>query len=259
MANNGWTREQLMVALALYCRIPFGKLHSRNPDIIKYSKLIGRTPDALAMKLTNIASLDPAITTTGRKGLPGASSADRQLWEEVQQDWDNFAIKSEELIAKLNPDEALQQDGSDDDEQEDYSAPDRTTLQKVRVGQRFFRKAVLSAYGYKCCMTGLSIPRLLVASHIVPWRHDIANRRNPMNGLALSMLHDKAFDLGIITIGEDMTIRVSKKIMRRDEFCQASLNIYDGKPIALPEKFSPRAEFLEHHRGNVFEKWKGIL
>ena len=46
--------------------MPFGKMHSRNPEIIRYAKLIGRTPSALAMKLTNLASLDPEIRSTGR-------------------------------------------------------------------------------------------------------------------------------------------------------------------------------------------------
>jgi len=59
--RTGWTRLQLLVAFNLYCQMPFGKLHSRNPEIIKYAGLIGRTSSALAMKLSNIASLDPAI------------------------------------------------------------------------------------------------------------------------------------------------------------------------------------------------------
>ena len=67
--RSGWTRQQLLVAFNLYYQMPFGKLHSRNPEIIKYADLIERTPSALAMKLTNIASLDPEITSTGRKGL----------------------------------------------------------------------------------------------------------------------------------------------------------------------------------------------
>ena len=76
----GWTRQQLLVAFNLYCRMPFGKMHSRNPEIVKYAELMGRTPSALAMKLTNIASLDPAITSTGRRGLEGASAADKAMW-----------------------------------------------------------------------------------------------------------------------------------------------------------------------------------
>ena len=66
--GSRWTREQLLVAFALYCRLPFGRLHYRNPEIIRFAEAIGRTPSALAMKLTNIASLDPEITSTGRRG-----------------------------------------------------------------------------------------------------------------------------------------------------------------------------------------------
>jgi len=58
----------------------------------------------------------------------------------------------------------------------------------------------------------LSEPKLLIASHIVPWRHDEKNRLNPSNGLSLSMLHDKAFDIEIIAINDNMTARVSKNI-----------------------------------------------
>ena len=82
--RTGWTRQQLLVAFKLYCELPFGKLHFRNPEIVKFAALIGRTPSALAMKLTNIASLDPAITSTGRKGLKGAAAADRAMWAEME-------------------------------------------------------------------------------------------------------------------------------------------------------------------------------
>jgi hypothetical protein len=99
--RSGWQREQLLVAFHLYCRMPFGKMHRSNPDIIRYAALIGRTPSALAMKLTNIASLDPAITSTGRKGLEGASSADRAMWEEMQADWDKFAVATQQTINQI--------------------------------------------------------------------------------------------------------------------------------------------------------------
>ena len=85
MASSApWTRQQLLAAFALYCRLPFGRLHRGNSEIIRVATAIGRSPSALAMKLTNIASLDPAITATGRAGLTGASAADRQMWQEME-------------------------------------------------------------------------------------------------------------------------------------------------------------------------------
>jgi hypothetical protein len=70
--SSGWTRDQLLIALRLYMRTPFGRLHGRNPQIIELSDKIGRTPNALAMKACNFASLDPAFRASNRKGLSGA-------------------------------------------------------------------------------------------------------------------------------------------------------------------------------------------
>jgi putative restriction endonuclease len=32
-----WTREELILAINLYCKIPFGKMHHRNPLIIAFA------------------------------------------------------------------------------------------------------------------------------------------------------------------------------------------------------------------------------
>lgn len=255
--RTSWTRQQLLVAFNLYCQMPFGKMHFRNPEIIKYAKLIGRTPSALAMKLTNIASLDPAITSTGRKGLEGASTTDKAMWEEMQVNWEQFAIEAQQAVRTFRTTteyEATTDEICTLDEVVDYTGSNKLIQTTTRVGQDFFRRTVLSAYDYQCCITGLAISKLLVASHIVPWRIDETNRLNPRNGLCLSMLHDKAFDIGIITIAEDMTVSVSRKYATNvDHFFNSSLLVYDGKPIALPEKFYPDMEFLAYHRKYIFE------
>ena len=251
--RTGWTRQQLLVAFALYCRLSFGQLHQRNPEIIRCAEAIGRSPSALAMKLTNIASLDPVITSSGRTGLTGASANDRAMWAEMQSNWESFAVESEQALTAIEEssgwDEATAQDG------EIYRLGEERTVQTTaRIGQSFFRAVVLSAYNQRCCITGLSFPTLLVASHIVPWRHDRINRVNPRNGLLLSLLHDKAFDSGMITIRDDMTVQVSRQHMRmNDEFFTESIERYDGRPISLPDKFLPDRDFLAYHREHVFQ------
>lgn len=250
MAVSHWTRQQSLVAFSLYCRLPFGRFHMRNPEIIQYANLIGRTPSALAMKLSNIASLDPAITSTGRSGLSGASSADKAMWQEMQQDWTAFSIAmaqaEQELCATSLPTAV---DGP-------CNLPTSKIAEvKVRIGQQFFRTAVLSAYNQRCCISGLANPRLLVASHIVPWKTDEQNRLNPHNGLALSALHDKAFDLGVITIDEDYRVVVSSQSTdTKDLFFTSTIASFHGKPIALPEKFYPAAQFLTFHREHIFQQ-----
>lgn len=232
-------------------------MHSRNPEIIKYAALIGRTPSALAMKLTNIASRDPSITSTGHKGLEGASAADKAMWAEMQANSEQFTIEMQLAAQALGvapkPAPNIDAPTESSDDPADYTGSNKTIQATARVGQEFFRQAVLSAYKYQCCITGLSVPKLLIASHIIPWRVDAANRLNPSNGLCLSMLHDKAFDAGIITITNDMTVSVSQRYAAKsDQFFNSALLAFDGKPIALPNKFSPLAEFLAYHRQHVF-------
>lgn len=254
-ARTPWNRQQLLVAFYLYTtELTFGQCHARNPLIIQYAELIGRTPNALAMKLCNIASLDPVITNSGRKGLTGASAADRAMWQEMQSDWATFFTAAEAVLESFSLiDEAAETREIRDQSTPNYYGDDRRTETKVRIGQSNFRRAVLSAYTNRCCISGLSDPRLLVASHIVPWRVDEDNRLNPHNGLALSMLHDKAFDIGLITVDEKLRVVVSEQDWPDDdEFAQQALVNCHGQPLNQPEKFMPQQAFLEHHRENIF-------
>jgi len=77
-----WTREELILAVNLYCKLPFGKLHMLNPDVKSLAKLIGRTPGSMAFKLVNFASLDPSLAARGIKGAANASKLDAAIWNE---------------------------------------------------------------------------------------------------------------------------------------------------------------------------------
>lgn len=253
MATTRWTKEQLKLAFHLYCQLPFGKLDMRTPEVIKLAGLIGRTPGAVAMKLSNFASLDPAITSTGRKGLEGASNLDREIWDEFHADWEALAVESELLRRKLDADTQPLDDAEEQLMPEDFTGETRKVVTEQRIKQSFFRRAVLSSYRGRCCMSGLSETRLLVASHIVPWSRDKANRLNPSNGLCLSAIHDRAFDKGLITLTDDFKIVVSEELKRKKEpFVVEVLLPLDGKGIELPERFMPSVEFLSRHRADLF-------
>ena len=124
-----------------------------------------------------------------------------------------------------------------------------TAIVQVRVNQARFRRAILASYNATCCMSGLRVPKLLVASHIVPWSMDTQNRLNPSNGLCLSALHDRAYDQGLITVLPDFTIRVGEALRHAelDPFAQSSLARCEGQVIRLPERFRPAPAFLEAH------------
>jgi hypothetical protein len=120
----------------------------------------------------------------------------------------------------------------------------------IRLNQARFRRAVLASYSGRCCMTGLADPRLLVASHIVPWAVDHRNRLNPRNGLCLSALHDRAYDQGLITVMPgDLVVRVADSLRRRVEhgFGSEALLRYEGQRIHPPSRFKPDDAFLAWH------------
>jgi hypothetical protein len=257
MIFNRWTKEQIKLAFHLYCQLPFGKLHSRNSEIIELAKLIGRTPSAVAMKLVNFASLDPLITETGRSGLGNASALDREIWREVHTDWEVLALECEQLRIQLGATPELVKTEEETSERlpifDDFTGETRRVVTEQRIKQNFFRRAVLSSYRNRCCMSGLSETRLLIASHIVPWSKDKKNRLNPSNGLCLSAIHDRAFDKGFISITDDWTVVVCKELQKRDDpFVKQVLLPLHGKKIELPERFQPDHAFLIRHREEIF-------
>ena len=65
MERRNWTREETIIALALYCKIPFGKIHHMNPQIIEMATHLGRTPAALSMKMGNFGRFDPELAARG--------------------------------------------------------------------------------------------------------------------------------------------------------------------------------------------------
>lgn len=256
VARRGWTRNEQIIALYLYGELPFGSFHKGNALVQQFSKLIDRTPSALAMKLSNFASLDPKIISSGRKGLGGASAADREIWSEMNKNWTRFVVEMQDVVSAFSSQVGLlaSHEFADDDLPVSFIGKNKQAKSASRIGQDLFRKFVLSSYNYQCCISKLSVPRLLVASHIIPWKDDESNRLNPKNGLCLSMIHDKAFDLGMLTVTEDLKVRVSQKYhSKEDQFFLNSLSSFDGKSLILPNKFCPDQDFLAYHRDVIFE------
>jgi putative restriction endonuclease len=253
-AAGHWTREQLLLAFKFYCETPFGQLHSKNKKVVELASLIGRTPGALAMKCVNFASLDPAIRASGRSGLSNASALDRDVWDAFHADWNGLIEECDSLRAGLlrekNNDASTEQE--DAEMEPDFTGETRLALVKQRVKQSFFRRAVLSSYGGKCCISGITDQRLLVASHIVPWSDDASIRLHPANGLCLSAIHDRAFDSHLFSLTDDHRIVLSTQLKQTiDDFLRQVFWPVDDKPIALPEKFSPARDFVARHRAKM--------
>ena len=240
-----------MACFNLYCRIPFGKLHSTNPSIVAFAKTIGRTPSAVAMKLVNFASLDPAQKKRNIKGLGNVSSLDRAIWEEFEAAPNSVAEQSEEEFNRLS----VPVESSLETEPQLPEGPTEKQLSRpMRLVQSFFRRAVLASYGYRCSFCGLEVRSLLNASHIMPWHVSIDRRGNPRNGLCLCVLHDRAFDRGLMTIDTESRLQISKRLKKTNPVPLHRVGLLDieGQQINLPGRFLPDANCLEYHRKSVF-------
>jgi putative restriction endonuclease len=244
-----WTKDELILAINLYCKLPFGKMHSRNEEIKKLAELIGRTPSSIALKLGNFASFDPTLKQRGIVGASNASKLDKQIWDEFYNNWDAALIESEKLLAtkKHTTIEKLNEVDLRDLNKEGLN---KERLVKTRINQCIFRKMILATYNNSCCITGIANTDLLVASHIVGWQKDEKNRLNPMNGVCLNALHDKAFDKYLITISaDDYTLKISSKLKSKILLESMEQNFFtlENKQIKLPDKFLPSREFLKIH------------
>lgn len=243
-----WTKDELILAINLYSKIEFGKMHSRNPQIIKLAKLINRTPGSVAFKLVNFASLDPALKKRGIKGASHTGGLDKKVWDLFYNNWDTEFEKSEKLLANVRH-QSLEELYNIDISDIQEKGVDKKRLLKTRVNQYRFRQMVLANYKSTCCITGIRQPSLLIASHITLWSKYENNRLNPANGLCLNALHDRAFESGLITVSaENYTIQVSSLLKKekakqiRNYFLQ-----YEGKKIIMPQKFLPAQDFLKIH------------
>lgn len=253
-AGKNWTREEVILAMNLYTRLNFGQFHGRNPEVIKLAGALERTPGSIALKLSNLASLDSFHQDRGVSGMGNASTMDRAVWTEFQNDWDSMGLLSEEMMQGLKVYPKLDDIGNEALFYSD-SETEKKSIVAVRTKQQFFRRAVLTGYQSCCCITGNPIPELLTASHILPWSDYKKDRLNPSNGLCLAKTQDTAFDGHLITLDEDCRVVVSKSI--KDHFAietvRDNFEKYEGVKITMPERFLPDPQFLEIHRQKFLE------
>lgn len=261
-AGKPWTRKELLIALNLYHKLTFGQLHARQPAIIEVAQKMGRSPNSLAMKLCNLASLDPVQQLRGIRGLPGVSALDRDMWLDYHAHLDQAAPAGEtafrELfdVGKKEQIEVIPQVGVRTILRPVAPTEGRAMV-KVRRGQDYFRQIVLNNFDSRCGITGLPVRELLIASHILPWSKHEAERLNVQNGICLSRLHDAAFDSGLISFDSNYRLHLSPRL--KDKVSQRSVKenfaAYEGEMLRfMVDTVRPDERFLATHYTTVFKK-----
>ena len=257
MARKLWTRDEMILVFNLYLKLPFGKMHRRNHDVIRLANIIGRTPDAVALRLVNYASLDPQLKERGVSGMVNGGKKCGNIWNEFNDDRERLLFESERLLA--------QREGTSIEEK--YKQEIRDITQgvvgetkvrevKTRINQNVFRQIVLANYEGRCALTGIDLSELLVASHIIPWSDNKQERLNPENGICLSALYDKAFDRGLISFTNDQCVIFSSRLKENisKEYYAKYFAPIENARLATPTKYHVNPQFLEWHRNCILNK-----
>lgn len=250
-----WTKEELILAFNLYLKLPFGQLDHRTADVIHLANIIGRNANAVAMRLNNFASIDPYHQQRGIKGLTGGKKQVEPIWNEFINNKEDLLFESEKILAekeKVSLNEKFLETlrGT-----EHLKGEYKLREVKTRVNQSVFRQIVISNYSCKCAISGIDIPELLVASHIIPWSKNEEERLNPENGICLSPLYDRAFDIGYIGINEKFEILLATQLKKKvkEVYFDKYLSHLEGIKLTLPQKYYPKKEFLQYHLDSIFK------
>lgn len=248
--GKAWTREELILAFELYCRIPFRKTKASNPLVQDLAALLDRSNASIARKLGNFGAFDMELKRQNISGLVHASKLDREIWDEFHLNWSDLVFEAHGLR-----DSRTKQIGSKNSVSPPTGPSERVAVRKTRVHQAFFREAILSSFESTCCITGISLPECLIASHIIPWSVSKKSRTDPTNGLCLSATFDRLFDNGLISITSNFHVRVCDELLRSATGSNRSLVCrYHEKPIRKPHRFVPLEKYLIWHQENIFRR-----
>jgi len=161
--RNLWKREEYIVVLNLYYKLPFGKLHQNTKEVKELAALIGRTKGSVAMRLTNFAACDPYILSTGRHGLEAGKKQCQPYWDEFNNDRESLLFESEKILAKLENstiDEKFQAalKGIENLQGEDksYKNKSKSVCISFYYSLKLFRE--VCSYGYRCSRTSSGKP-----------------------------------------------------------------------------------------------------
>jgi putative restriction endonuclease len=256
MRGNLWTREEMILAFNLYLKLPFGKMHKGTPEIIELANLMGRSVNSVTLRLVNFASCDPYHQQRGVKGMVGGLKQCQPIWDEFSNNRETLVFESEKILAEKQNQTIETKFNELLFDIKDLKGETKIREVKTRVNQSVFRLMVLANYNRQCAITGIDIPDLLFASHIIPWAANEQERLNPENGICLSALYDKAFDKGLIGINANYEVVLSVNLQKnkgKDYFVKYFAPIEKVK-LQMPQKYLPKQEFLEWHLETIFEK-----
>ncbi|WP_339880611.1 HNH endonuclease [uncultured Algoriphagus sp.] len=130
------------------------------------------------------------------------------------------------------------------------NSTEREGLVTSRVGQGAYRKGIIHRWNYQCAVTQFSDPKILIASHIVPWKDASDEQRLDVdNGILLSPTYDALFDRHLISFENSGKILLSDQITWED---YKKIGV-TGKEVINSLSLGNK-KYLEKHNENHFNK-----
>lgn len=254
-----------MMAFALYMILPPREYDDKGVVVQRLASSIRRSASSVTLKIWNIAAHDTNRLVKGHIGMQHGSKLDVQVWDSYEDGGDRY---TEQCIGLLK--EALLQNGNHlspvaNDQKsslentmllltgETPTGFERKTTVLQRINQSYFRNSLLQNYHGTCCVTGMTISALLVASHIKPWKASTPHEKTAAtNGVLLNAFHDSAFDQGLITIDDDYRIVIAHNAVQHSETNDKWLYTFEGHHIEMPAANPPSHRFLAYHHKHIF-------
>ncbi|HTU76613.1 MAG TPA: HNH endonuclease [Trebonia sp.] len=255
--------------------------HTAPTPVPELARLLRRRPSSVLAKMANLdgsrshgashdasagARLreDPRLFTRTYRVLLYAARAEGigtgQLPDFLDlEDGGELDLLGQEELAALDPDD-LRAAGEEIDPDPET---ERIRLAAARVGQHIFAQNVLANCGRSCVFCGLQpgafgLRRMLLAGHIKPWRDSTpVERLDTRNGLAACPAHDVAFDTGLLTVADDLSVVVGAALARSVRDDEMTRHYYGQPPMVgalrLPAQAQrPLPKYLDWHRRYIF-------
>ena len=105
-----WSKEELTLCFFLYCQIPFSRTNRSNHEVVKLANLIGRTIGSVVRKLGNFGAVDERLAKQGIVGLIHYSKADKAIWAQYFNNWDELVKDSQSLLVKFKAETYLERE-----------------------------------------------------------------------------------------------------------------------------------------------------
>lgn len=229
---DGWTHRELQSRVL---RIPAPK-HGGGFEamyILHCFGFGGEDTRGLLKDITSKQNVEDLIKSRLSMFSSEQRDAVREAW--VRHSW---AIEAEVTFEEGKPFELENKD-------------DPMSLAKRRRYQSKLRDIVLGDYGWKCALCDMNHPALLEASHIKPYRIAEKDKNQPANMLCLCVLHHRLFDLGLISIGPDLSVLVSSEI-KKSRCSFFSIWLDEKSKLRLPKRYHPIPELLLFHQKAIF-------